>query len=120
VGDEEQRKRLFRDVDAMQVMIDSTVAFFRDDFEDEEITVHCETRRLYVIVRDRGPGIPADEAERVFSPFYRLERPRNRTTGGGRLALTSARAVIRAHGGDIALRNRPDGGLKVTVTLPSP
>ncbi|CAB3810786.1 Sensor histidine kinase WalK [Paraburkholderia fynbosensis] len=69
-------------------------------------------------VSDRGAGIPAHAFEQVFAPFFRLEQSRNRSTGGMGLGLTSARAVIRAHGGDIALRNGQCGGLEVCVTLP--
>jgi signal transduction histidine kinase len=180
VEDEEQRARLFRDVDEMQAMVDSALAFFRDDFRGEETTtfdfpellrtiaedyndqgceiayngteyvafrgrplalkrafanlvdnavkyghapeleLRCSEQRLVVVVRDSGPGIPPAAAEKVFAPFYRLERSRNRTTGGVGLGLTSAQAVIRGHGGDISLRNRPTGGLEVEVILPVP
>jgi signal transduction histidine kinase len=69
-------------------------------------------------VRDRGPGIPPDDLDHVFEPFFRGERSRNRDTGGVGLGLPSARAVARAHGGDVELANRPDGGLIATVRLP--
>jgi signal transduction histidine kinase len=74
-----------------------------------------ETR---ITIDDRGPGIPAEARERVFAPFVRLETSRSRDTGGTGLGLAVARAAIRAHGGDITLGDRPDGGLRVTVTLP--
>lgn len=69
-------------------------------------------------VADRGPGIPDADIERVFDPFFRGERSRNRDTGGMGLGLASARATARAHGGDIVLENRAGGGLIATVTLP--
>jgi two-component system, OmpR family, sensor kinase len=69
-------------------------------------------------VEDNGPGIPAEEMERVFEPFYRLEGSRNRETGGSGLGLSIARNILRAHGGDITLANRPAGGLCVSVMLP--
>ena len=72
-----------------------------------------------VTVEDRGPGIPEDQQEKVFAPFYRLEGSRGRDTGGVGLGLASVRSIVRAHGGEVALSNRPEGGLKVTVTLPS-
>src|SRR5260370_197903 len=80
----------------------------------------CSEGWVVVVVRASGPGIPPEAAEQVFAPFYRLGRSRNRATGGVGLGLTSARAVIRGHGGDISLRNRPSGGLEVEVTLPVP
>ena len=73
-----------------------------------------------VTVDDDGPGIPEAEFERVFAPFVRLEASRNRETGGTGLGLSVARAAARAHGGDITLSNRPEGGLRVTLTLPRP
>jgi len=83
-----------------------------------EVELLGTTREFSVIVRDAGPGIPPETFERVFAPFYRVDASRNRSTGGVGLGLTSARAVIRGHGGDIVLRNRVSGGLEVEVTLP--
>jgi signal transduction histidine kinase len=73
-----------------------------------------------VVVRidDDGPGIPEARLEDVFKPFHRLELSRSRETGGIGLGLTVARTIVRAHGGDIHLTNRPEGGLRVEVTLP--
>ena len=71
-----------------------------------------------IVIEDDGPGIPDAEIERVFQPFVRLEESRGRETGGSGLGLTIARAVIRSHGGEIVLANRPEGGLRVTIRLP--
>ncbi len=76
------------------------------------------TSIVRVEIDDTGPGIPESEFEKVFAPFYRLERSRSRDTGGVGLGLATARTVVRGHGGDIALANRAEGGLRVTVTLP--
>lgn len=73
---------------------------------------------LAISIEDDGPGIPEGDMERVFQPFVRLEESRGRETGGSGLGLTIARAVVVAHGGEIALANRPEGGLRVTITLP--
>lgn len=74
--------------------------------------------RLEISVCDDGPGIPADELEKVFEPFYRLESSRNRDTGGTGLGLSIARDVAQAHGGSLSLRNRPEGGLEAQLLLP--
>lgn len=71
-----------------------------------------------ITIDDDGPGIPASEREKVFGPFYRQEDSRNRETGGVGLGLTIARTVIRGLGGDIALGNAPQRGLRVEVALP--
>ncbi len=63
-------------------------------------------------------GIPPEELEKVFEPFYRLESSRNRDTGGTGLGLSIARDVAQAHGGSLVLRNRPEGGLEARLTLP--
>jgi signal transduction histidine kinase len=72
-----------------------------------------------ILIEDDGPGIASEMAEQVFQPFFRLEGSRNRDTGGVGLGLSVARTIIRGHGGDVALSNRPEGGLRVTVTLPA-
>lgn len=73
---------------------------------------------IHLSIDDDGPGIPPESVERVFAPFFRLESSRSRDTGGTGLGLAVARAAIRAHGGDITLANRPEGGLRATLILP--
>jgi signal transduction histidine kinase len=178
VEDDEQRERTLHDLDEMERMIASTLAFARDDaateapetvdlvalvqrvcddIEDAGLSVEFEgegrlaymcrpnalrralanlvenaalyghqarvdllaqERALVVRIDDQGPGIPEAEQENVFKPFQRLEASRSRETGGTGLGLTVARTIVRAHGGDIHLENRPEGGLRVEVTLP--
>ena len=73
-----------------------------------------------VTVDDDGPGIPPADLDRVFEPFVRLDPSRNHDTGGAGLGLSIARSTIRAHGGDVRLENRAEGGLRAVVTLPCP
>lgn len=73
---------------------------------------------LLIRVRDRGPGIPAEELERVFEPFYRIESSRNRDSGGTGLGLSIARDIAQAHGGSLLLSNLPAGGLEAVLRLP--
>ena len=80
------------------------------------LSVH--DRLAEIDIEDDGPGVPAPELNRVFDPFYRREPSRNRQTGGIGLGLSVARSIARAHGGDVALQNRPQGGLRAKVTLP--
>jgi two-component system OmpR family sensor kinase len=80
--------------------------------------LRLDDRQAVVEIDDAGPGIAAEQMELVFRPYYRLEGSRSRETGGVGLGLSIARAVIRAEGGEIALSNRPEGGLRARVTLP--
>src|SRR6185295_16803007 len=81
---------------------------------------------LTVEIEDNGPGIPPGELDRVFEPFHRVEPSRSRETGGVGLGLPIARNILRAHGGDVTLANRPataigtaQTGVRATVTLPA-
>lgn len=82
------------------------------------VAVDDDKNRLVITIRDEGPGIPEHELQKVFDPFYRLESSRNRDTGGTGLGLTIARSIVESHGGKLALRNHPGGGLEASVTLP--
>jgi signal transduction histidine kinase len=73
---------------------------------------------IQVQIDDDGPGIPADKLSLVLEPFVRLEDSRSRETGGAGLGLAIAKVNIEAGGGSLSLSNRPEGGLRVLVTLP--
>lgn len=73
---------------------------------------------MLVTIDDDGPGIPEDLREEAFKPFRRLDTSRSAETGGTGLGLTVARTIVRAHGGDIALGNRPEHGLRAEIVLP--
>ena len=82
------------------------------------VRVEDTAERLTIRVLDNGPGIPDEELEQVFEPFFRGEASRSRDTGGTGLGLGIARNIARAHGGDLVLRNRPEGGLEAMLSLP--
>ena len=82
------------------------------------IFVEDGSELLQIRVVDEGPGIPAAALERVFEPFYRLDQSRSRDTGGTGLGLSIARSVAENHGGTLAVRNAPQGGLEAIVKLP--
>lgn len=83
----------------------------------------CRVRRdggdALLLVDDDGPGIGEDSLERVFTPFERGDAARDPATGGVGLGLALARAIARAHGGDVWLSRRPGGGLRAHVRLPA-
>jgi two-component system osmolarity sensor histidine kinase EnvZ len=83
-----------------------------------EVRLDCNHRAPVVFVLDRGPGIPESEREAVFRPFYRLERSRNRRTGGSGLGLAVARQLAVANDMEIHLNSRVGGGTVASVRLP--
>jgi signal transduction histidine kinase len=178
IRDKAQRHKMMADLDEMTAMIESTLAFARDDARRESpllvdlgalvesvcenaidaggavevaaipgVNVTCRPtaisravanlvdnalkyggcarvrldqfgNRVTVTVDDDGPGIPDDEREKVFAPFYRIESSRNRDTGGVGLGLAVARTAAREHGGDIRLDRAAGGGLRAQLELP--
>ena len=82
-----------------------------------ELAVEADPDQVRFIVRDRGPGVPDYAHERVFERFYSLPRPDNGQRSSG-LGLPFVREVMRLHGGEATLRNRPDGGAEAVLSLP--
>jgi two-component system, OmpR family, sensor kinase len=80
--------------------------------------IYREGASAIVDIEDAGPGLTPGSETRVFEPFFRLEPSRSRETGGIGLGLAVVRSIARAHGGDVTLANRPQGGLRARVTLP--
>ena len=179
VEDTEQQRKMFGDLQAMNAMIDTTLAFAADDARQEPrrlvdlgvlvedvcedatdaggsvsyagscgIEITCrpstirravtnlidnavkyadaarvrivrEPSRIAIVIDDDGPGIPTEEQEKVFAPFYRLDPARDPEKAGVGLGLSVARTIARQHGGDVTLANRDDGGLSVRLELPA-
>jgi len=86
----------------------------------ERASIQVEDSAACVVIRvlDVGPGLPHEQIELAFEPFFRGEASRNRATGGTGLGLGIARNIARAHGGELTLRNRSEGGLEARLTLP--
>jgi signal transduction histidine kinase len=179
VADGEPQHKMFDDLEAMNAMIESTLAFARDDARQEPrrlvdlgvlvgdvcediadagskvsysgrrgIDVPCRPTlvrravanlidnavkygggarvgivhdgdRVMIVVDDDGPGIPPEEHEKVFAPFYRRAPARDPAKAGVGLGLSITRTVAREHGGDVTLKNRDNGGLSALIELPA-
>jgi two-component system osmolarity sensor histidine kinase EnvZ len=73
---------------------------------------------IEILVDDDGPGIPEDQRDEVFKPFYRLDSARSPDTAGTGLGLTIARDVMHGHGGELVLEESPAGGARARMRLP--
>ena len=73
---------------------------------------------LLITVADQGPGVPDEELDKIFEPFYRVADARDRQSGGTGIGLAIAEQAVRLHGGAITASNRPGGGLLVEIYLP--
>ncbi len=86
----------------------------------ETVVIRAATERrwLRIEVDDDGPGIPPEERDNVFEPFYRLDVARNQDKGNTGLGLSIARDIARSHGGDITLGDSSMGGLRAIISVP--
>jgi two-component system, OmpR family, sensor kinase len=73
---------------------------------------------LGIVIRDRGPGVPPADLERIFEPFYRVAESRDRDSGGEGIGLAITSRVMHAHGGSATASNAAGGGLEVRLSLP--
>ena len=64
---------------------------------------------------DSGPGVPEEELDKLFRPFYRIDDARGRKTGGVGLGLAITERAVRIHGGTVKASNRPEGGLQIEI-----
>ncbi len=99
---------------ALQNLIDNALKYAGS----AEISLVREATQLLIRVRDHGPGIPEADLEQVFQPFVRLDDARNTESASVGLGLSIARTQIHRHGGELTLRNHPQGGLEACIRLP--
>ena len=95
-------------------LVDNAIRF------GDHVTIRAGIRadRYEITIDDDGPGVPEDQRQNVFRPFFRVEDSRNPITGGIGLGLTIAGDVVRSHGGEIDLSDSPNGGLRVRLSMP--
>ena len=83
-----------------------------------DLSLRRDGDRVVLSVDDRGPGIAEADMAEVIEPFQRLDSARSRNTGGLGLGLTIVSTIVAREGGTLAFSNRPEGGLRVEITLP--
>jgi two-component system, OmpR family, sensor kinase len=110
------------DKDRLRQIVDNLLANVRAHTPPgTTATVHVDQveNEAEIVVHDSGPGMPPDEARRVFERFYRADPARPRTHGGSGLGLSIVWAIVAAHGGTVRAESAPGEGMTVTVRLPT-
>ncbi len=106
---------------AIENIVRNAIRYTRQDTV-VELRISCQERagvRMVTLdVADSGPGIPETELENIFRPFYRVDAARQPDTGGFGVGLAIADRAVRLHHGEVRARNRPEGGLTVSLSLP--
>ena len=92
---------------------------YSPDGTEIDVTARREGHVAVIDVRDRGPGVPKAELGRIFDPFYRVSRAREREGGGTGLGLAITARVVSLHAGQVSASNHAGGGLVVTMSLPA-
>ena len=91
---------------------------FSPDAAIVTVTATRDSEAVRIVIRDRGPGVPADQLERIFEPFHRVGEARDRDSGGYGIGLAITSRVVKLHDGRVSAANADGGGLQVTVRLP--
>ena len=81
------------------------------------VTADRKEKHVYLSVKDTGTGIPEELKERVFEPFFRVDKSRSRELGGVGLGLALVREIVRVHDGNITVKSNPSGGTIFEVVL---
>jgi two-component system sensor histidine kinase CpxA len=84
-----------------------------------DVSVARAESGVVILIRDRGPGVPDKDLERIFEPFYRVAESRDRDTGGEGIGLAITAQVMKAHGGSAKAANGRQGGFEVRLNLPA-
>ena len=102
--------------DILRNLVENAAVYTREG-DTVEVRGRHDGRALMLSVRDHGPGIPADDIDRVFERFYRVDKSRGRPGGTG-LGLAIVKHLAETHGGTVTVMNEPDGGARFDVRLP--
>jgi two-component system OmpR family sensor kinase len=104
---------------ALRNLLNNAIAHTESGEGSVRLEVQLEgADRVRFVVEDDGPGIPADQRERVFDRFHRTDAARDRTSGGSGLGLAIVRAIAEAHHGHVAAGEGIRGGTRITLELP--
>jgi signal transduction histidine kinase len=102
---------------ALTNLIDNAIKYSSDKREIN-VAVVPKDNRIEVIIQDRGIGIPEQEQQKIFQGFYRVSEAQNMAPKGAGLGLKIVKHIMEAHGGDIRVENRKNGGSTFVLTFP--
>ncbi len=103
---------------ALKNIVDNAQKYSADDGPPVKIDMDHRPPWWVITVKDRGMGIPTEDLDFIFEPFYRVDKSRTPQTGGYGLGLSLAKSIIEAHGGRIEVSSQEGRGTTVTVFLP--
>jgi two-component system sensor histidine kinase CpxA len=105
---------------AIENVVRNAIRYTREG-SDVEVTLSQDpvSGDAVLLIDDSGPGVPSDQLDKLFRPFYRLDDARGRQTGGVGLGLAIVERSMRLHGGTAKASNRREGGLRVELRLPA-
>jgi len=96
-------------------LIDNSIKYSKNIF----ISLEKSSKNILITIDDDGPGIPKNERENVFKPFYKIDKSRSDSKSSVGLGLSIASDIIRSHGGNIKLEDSPSNGLRTKIFLPN-
>ncbi len=99
-------------------VVENALKYSSSQKKPVEISLENQEDGPTVLIRDFGQGIPPEDQEKVFEPFYRVDKSRTKDTGGYGLGLSLCRVIMRAHGGEILLESKPGHGTGVILKFP--
>lgn len=102
----------------LQNVLENALKFSTGQKKPVQIGFETFTEGVVLTVQDFGPGIPKDEQDRIFEPFYRVDKSRTKETGGYGLGLSLCREIMLAHGGDIRVESEKGKGTTVMLQFP--
>lgn len=115
----ENMRSLRADPALLRRLFDNLVGNARKYSSDPvSVRAHEDDDVVVVVVEDHGIGIDEADLERIFEPFFRSDRSRQRTTGGTGIGLALCRRIVELHGGTIEAASAGGAGTKITVRLP--
>lgn len=109
VNSSNEELKIYADIgnvkEVIRILIDNAIHYTESNGKID-IYTKDEKNKVYICVEDNGIGIPKDEQDKIFDRFYRIDKSRNKETGGNGLGLSIAKSLIKVNGGEIKVESR--------------